>query len=82
MRPLEFAPERTQPASAIGNGEAKEGLDRLAVAHAVHERADAADSLGYMDVVGIVALLHQELEAAVDIAYLRHRAHHLLILEV
>ena len=78
---LELAPEGAQPAGAIGYDRAEQGFDSLAVAHAVHEGADAADALGDVHIVEVVALFDQHLEAAVDVADLRNGAYHFLVLE-
>ena len=82
MHALELAPEGAQAADrAIGYDRAEQGFDSLAVAHAVHEGADAADALGDVHIIEVVALFDQHLEAAVDVADLRNGAYHFFVLE-
>ena len=77
----ELVPDNAQVLAALGHLDAHEALDGLAVAHGVAEAADAADALGHVHEVLVVALLHELLEAAVHEANLRDGLHHALVLK-
>ncbi len=56
-------------------------FERDAVAHAVHEAADAADALDDEAHLGVLDPLDHHLEAAMDVTDGRDRVHNLLIFE-
>ena len=60
--PRKLAPEGAEPQGALGDGYLHHLLDGHAVAHAVHEAADAAYALGDEHVVLVLALFDEELE--------------------
>ena len=65
--------QMTRRYSARGNLDAHELLDGFGVAHGMPEGADAADALGHVDELVVVARFDELLKTAVDEADLRDR---------
>ena len=61
----QLVPNDAQVLGALGNLHAHKLLDRFGIAHGMAERADAADTLGNVDELVVVARFHQLFQAAV-----------------
>ena len=70
-----------EPAGSLGHFDVHDRFERDAVAHAVHEAADAADALHDEDHLGGIDPLDHHFQAAVDVADGRDRVDDLLVLE-
>ena len=77
----DLGPDQAQPAGPLGHLDVHDLLERDAVAHAVHEAADAADALHDEAHLGVLDPLDHRLEAAVDVADRRDGVDDLLVLE-
>ena len=76
----QLVPDDAQILGALGHLHAHEGLDGLGVAEGVPHGADAADALGNVDELVVVAGLHELLQAAVHEPDLREHVHDGLVL--
>ncbi|CVK33188.1 protein of unknown function [Methanoculleus bourgensis] len=74
-------PDRPEIPRPVRNLDLHDMLDALAVAERVHETADPAYPLRHVDVLGVLALLHELLKPAVDVADGGDHIHHQLILK-
>jgi hypothetical protein len=75
----DLSPDEAQPAGTLWHLDVHDRLEGNAVAHAVHEAADAADALDHEAHLGVLDALDHHLETAVDVADGRDRVHDLLV---
>ena len=74
-------PHDAQRLGPVGNLHAHELLHRFSIAHGMTEGADAADALGNIDELVVVARFHELLKAAMHEADLGHGLDDLLVLD-
>ena len=65
----ELMPHDAQRLGPVGNLHAHELLNRFSIAHGMAEGADAADALGDIDELVVVARFHELLQAAICLLY-------------
>ena len=76
-----LAPDGAQVSGPGRDLDIHDVLHRLAVAHAVHEAADAADAFRHVYIFGKLFLFNQLFQTSVDEADGGNRFHHLFILQ-
>ena len=75
VQPGKFTPNRTQIFCAVRHLNIHDVLHRLAVSHAVHEAANAADAFGDINIILKIPFFDQFFQSAVDKADGRNSFH-------